>query len=194
MQDQNFVIIAAAQDSGGIDVVEPWYARAKSTYVSLVDESHTVSAAFNLVNVPSAVWIDEDGYVRRIDEGTYAKKHKMGEFEFGRDDYAPMVTAWVTEGRYAATPADMAGRVREQSADEALAEPTFKLGVYFQQQGDDAKANHYWERAQALNPDSWNYHRQDWSFTPDEAGANWQKKFRTLDGKPYYKPIDGLDI
>ncbi|MGH9141580.1 MAG: hypothetical protein ACRD2I_10635 [Vicinamibacterales bacterium] len=25
-------------------------------------------------------------------------------------------------------------------------------------------------RAQTLNPDDWNYHRQEWSFTPSEAG------------------------
>ncbi|MCZ6618701.1 MAG: redoxin domain-containing (seleno)protein, partial [Gammaproteobacteria bacterium] len=46
--------------------------------------------------------------------------------------------------------------------------------------------------AQRLNPDSWNYHRQDWSFTPEEAGANWQKKAQALT-KPYYEPIEGLD-
>lgn len=48
--------------------------------------------------------------------------------------------------------------------------------------------------AQALNPDSWNYHRQDWSFTPAEAGINWQRKVQTLGDKPYYRPIDGLDV
>ena len=59
--------------------------------------------------------------------------------------------------------------------------------------GDEAKANHYWEIAQALNPDSWNYARQDWSFTPEQAGENWAEKFQTLEGRPYYKPIEGLD-
>ncbi|MBH80377.1 MAG: hypothetical protein CMQ49_07715 [Gammaproteobacteria bacterium] len=50
-----------------------------------------------------------------------------------------------------------------------------------------------WQSAQPLNPDSWNYARQDWSFTLQEAGANWQRKFEALEGRPYYKPITGLD-
>jgi hypothetical protein len=33
------------------------------------------------------------------------------------------------------------------------------------------------ERAQALNPDDWNYHRQEWSVTPQEAGKKWLEKF-----------------
>ena len=81
----------------------------------------------------------------------------------------------------------------KQTDEQALADPNFKLGVYFHQRGNEEKANHYWETAQALDPASWNYARQDWSFTPEEAGANWQKKFQTMEDKPYYKPIEGLD-
>ena len=186
-------MIAAAQDSGGEAAAGEWYDRANATYVTLVDEQHAISSLFNLVNVPSAVWIDEDGFVRRIDEGTYATVHKLGDFEFGRADYAPLVKAWVASGEHVKPVAEFAKTLDARSPEAARAEPAFKLGVYFQQQGDDAKANRYWEQAQALNPDSWNYHRQDWSFTPQEAGANWQKKFQTLGDTPYYKPIEGLD-
>ena len=56
-----------------------------------MDEAHTISSLYNLVNVPSAVWIDEHGRVRRIDEGSYATVHDLNGFKFGREDYAPMV-------------------------------------------------------------------------------------------------------
>ena len=186
------MIIAAAQDSGGEAVAGQWYDLAKATYVTLVDEQHAISSLYDLVNVPSAVWIDEEGYVRRIDEGTYATVHKMGDFEFGRSDYAPLVKGWVATGANVAAVGEFAKTLDAPSSQAALADPTFKLGVYFFETGDEAKANDYWERAQALNPGSWNYHRQDWSFTPEQAGANWQKKFESLGDKPYYKPIDGL--
>lgn len=161
-----------------------------------MDETHAISSLYDLVNVPSAVWIDESGHVRRVDEGAYATAHKMGEFEFGRNDYAPMVVDWVTNGddsAYVRSPEEMAQRLTSPTQEAMLAEPTFKLGVYFHQQGDEAKANRYWEAAQRLNPDSWNYHRQDWSFTPEEAGANWARKFQALGDKPYYAPIENLD-
>ena len=195
LADDDFVIIAAAQDTGGEAVAREWYDKAGATYVTLVDDAHTISALYGLVNVPSAVWIDEAGSIRRIDEGTYAAVHKMGDFEFGRADYSPMVADWVANGDASAhvqEPVSLEG-LKVASDDVARADPTFKLGVYFHKQGDEGKANHYWEVAQALDPRSWNYARQDWSFTPDEAGPNWQKKFETLEGKPYYQPIEGLD-
>ena len=43
------------------------------------------------------------------------------------------------------------------------------------------------ERAQQLNPDDWNYHRQDWSFGQN-AGRKWLEKFQKTD-KEYY-PLD----
>ena len=190
-----FVIIAAAQDTGGEAAAREWYDQAAATYVTLVDESHAVSSLFGLVNVPSAVWIDETGRIRRIDEGAYATVHTMGDFEFGRADYAPMVVDWVTRGEQSehvqATP-PLEG-LKVANTDAALADPTFKLGVYFHQHGDAGKANRYWEAAQALDPRSWNYARQDWSFTPEQAGANWQEKYESGQGAPYYRPIEGLD-
>ena len=194
LEDQNFVIIAVAQDSGGTAVAAPWYERAGATYVTLVDETHLVSSLYGLVNVPSAVWIDESGHVRRIDEGAYASVHNLSGFEFGRDDYAPMVSNWVKEGEQSPhlKPAGSVA-VPEPTGEQAQAEPTFRLGVYFHRRGNAAKADHYWEAAQTLNPESWNYARQDWSFTPEEAGANWTRKVQTLEGRPYYRPIEGLD-
>ena len=159
-----------------------------------MDPSHQVSALFNLVNVPSAVWIDEAGRVRRIDEGTYATTHKMGEFEFGREDYAPMVADWVAHGdasNYVQAPGSL--EIAAKSDDAARADAAFRLASYFKTQAQPDKAEQYWQLAQELNPASWNYHRQDWAYTPEEAGANWQKKVETLGDKPYYKPIAELD-
>ncbi len=193
LQDDNFVVIAAAQDTAGDAVARPWYDRAKATFVTLVDENHSISSLYNLVNVPSAVWIDETGRVIRIDEGAYATKHKMGEFEFGRDDYAAMVRDWVAKGAASVHAKGNAVPELARSDQQALAEPNFKLGVYFHKMGDAPKADRYWAKAQQLNPASWNYHRQDWSFTPAEAGPNWTRKYQSLGGQPYYRPIEGLD-
>ena len=194
LESENFVIIAAAQDVQGLQAAAPWYERAGITFVGLVDVNHTISALYNLVNVPSAVWIDAAGKVRRIDEGAYATTHNLSGFEFGRTDYAPMVVNWVREGEASPHLQNVQKiALATLTPEKAKAEPAFRMGNYFQSVGNEAKANEYWQMAQKLNPDSWNYHRQDWAFTPEEAGANWQKKVQTLGDKPYYKPIEGLD-
>jgi hypothetical protein len=65
---------------------------------------------------------------------------------------------------------------------------SFKLAVWFHEKGNSALAAKYWEHAQQLNPDDWNYHRQEWTFTPQEAGKKWREKFDKLD-QPYYPKL-----
>ncbi len=105
-----------------------------------------------------------------------------------------MVVNWVEQGESSPHLPKIGSVQIPAKTDEAKrADPAFAMGVHFKRQGNDDKAKLYWAQAQALNPDSWNYHRQDWSYTPEQAGKNWQKKVSTLGDKPYYRPIEGLD-
>jgi hypothetical protein len=167
---------------------------AEATYTTLIDTTHKISSLFNLVNVPSGIWVDENGQIVRINEGTYAELHKLGNFEFGTDEYTPAVRDWAINGAdsaYAWTPDEVAAKIRPRTSEEARAEPTFKLGVYFFEQGDETLARTYWERAEQLHPDSWNYHRQDWSFTEDgSSGVKFRNKQANLGDTPFYAPLD----
>lgn len=194
LKDENFEIISAAQDSGGEAAAGKIFADANVDYIAIVDVKHTISSLYNLVNVPSAVWIDEEGRIVRINEGTYASEHKLGSFEFGTNDYAPAVRDWVENGaksKYVWTAEQVKSKIRRRTSDEALGEPTFKLATYFHESGDADRANRYWDEAQKLNPDSWNYHRQDWSFLPPaETTKNFLAKTGALGTKPYYAPLE----
>ena len=75
---------AGAQDTEGWAAAGEWYDRAEPTYAALVDVQHRVSSLYNLVNVPSAVWVDEQGQVVRINEGTYTQTYNFGDLEFGK--------------------------------------------------------------------------------------------------------------
>ncbi len=146
-----------------------------------------------MVNVPTSVWIDEEGTIVRFDEGTYSRKYDLGRFSYGSDDYLPMIRDWVEKGsasRFVQEPNQLADRLDGMDSSEAKADAAFRLGVYFETTGEEERARTYWHQAQTLNPDSWNYHRQEWSYTPSEAGAKWMKKVQTLGDKPYYKPIE----
>lgn len=184
-----------AEDTGGVAAAGQWYDRAKTTYASLVDPTHKVSSLYNLVNVPSAVWVDEQGRVLRINEGTYSRTITIGTSTvIGTDEYTPAVRDWVAKGAassYVWSPEQVAAKIRRRTSDEALAEPTFKLGVHFFQQQDQERARLHWKRAEELFPDSWNFHRQDWTFTAEGSGGkSFQEKRRALGDKPYYAPFD----
>ena len=192
VKDKNFVIISAAQDTGGEAAAGKIFDDAHVTYISVIDTNHTLSTLFNLVNVPSGIWVDEEGKIVRINEGTYAAEHKIGTLVFGSDIYPKAVMDWIEKGaksEFVWTPEQVKQNLIPRTADGEKAESTFKLGVYFHEKGDKERAEKYWKEAERLNPDSWNFHRQDWSFTPNEANVNFFKKVRTLGDKPYYKPM-----
>lgn len=195
LKSKNFEIISVAEDAGGETAAGPWFDRAHATFTALIDATHKVSSLYNLVNVPSGVWVDEQGRVLRINEGTYSRTIPLGSnASIGTDDYTPAVRDWVAKGpasAYVWPVEKVAAKIRRRTADESLAEPTFKLGVYFFQHQDEARARTYWKRAEELFPDSWNYHRQDWTFTPDTSfGKQFMEKRRGLGDKPYYEPLE----
>ena len=81
--------------------------------------------------------------------------------------------------------------LKPRTEDTALADPAFKLGVYFKRQGNDAKAKQYFEQAQRLSPGNWNYHRQDWTYEGERAaGMKWYKKSQALGDTPYYDALE----
>jgi hypothetical protein len=154
-----------------------------------------VSSAFQFINVPMGVWIDEKGRVVRPAEPAWTESRTTN---FGGkalvtegEPYIAALRDWVVNGehsRYVLSDAEFARRVKPRSAEAMEAEASFKLGAWFQAQGNRASAAKYFARAQQLNPDDWNYHRQDWSFT-DQAGTNWMQKFQKLE-QPYYPPLE----
>jgi hypothetical protein len=200
INDPDFVIICVAEDTGGEAVAGPIFDAAKPTYVQIVDEDHLVSSAFNFVNVPSAAWIDEQGKIVRIDEGTYAKTHQIGEgeqaFTFGTDVYSPAVKDWVRNGaasRYVQPPSTVAGHIRAHSFDQLRADAAFRLANLFRAHGRREKAERYWEMAQTLNPESINFIRQSLTLTEEGSAGETFRKLRgdyVREGKDYYRPLD----
>jgi hypothetical protein len=156
-----------------------------------------VSTAYQFINVPMGIWIDERGRVVRPAEPAWTTNTTM---KIGADKqivtegepYLAGLRDWVANGaasRYALSDDEFARRVKPRSAAEMEAEASFKLAVWFHDKGNAELASKYWRRAQELNPDDWNYHRQDWSFTPAEAGKKWREKFDKLNA-PYYQKLD----
>ena len=61
---KGFVVIAVAMDND-IEAARPWIEEAKPTYPVLIDRYHRLAELYNMVNVPQAVWIDEQGRIVR---------------------------------------------------------------------------------------------------------------------------------
>ena len=73
---QGLEIISVAQDTGGEAVAGEWFDRAAATFTQIVDENHLISRLFNMVNVPTGVWIDgARPHCNPVEVNMYIKNH-----------------------------------------------------------------------------------------------------------------------
>ncbi len=61
LKDKNFEIVSVAEDTAGVKAAGPVIRAAKPEYTVLVDSTHVVTRLYDMVNVPTAVWINEQG-------------------------------------------------------------------------------------------------------------------------------------
>ncbi len=215
LKDKNFEIVSVAQDTGGVKDAGPWidplkYAEAKPdlpketierakqtgplTFTVLIDQEHLVSKLYNMVNVPTGVWINEKGRIVRPNEVAFVDDRFKS---FSGLDSAPYISAlkdWAEKGD--ASPYAMSeDRLREKltPADPniALAAAEFGLGEHLYKTGHLAEAIPHFKEAQRLNPRSWNYKRQAWALSDAKRdyGTSFREEVDKIGGsKVYYPP------
>ena len=194
LKSENFEIISVAQDTGGEEAAGYIFDDANVSYTAIIDVNHQISSLYNLVNVPSGVWIDEQGKIMRINEGTYAKEHMNGAW--GTNDYVPIVRDWVKKGadsEYVWDRVKVRESIVQRTPEAERAQPAFRLGGYYFTNDNDEKAEQYWTMAQELDPTSWNYLRQDLLYEEGgSAGPEWRARREKIEGAGgnYYAPLE----
>lgn len=164
LKDRGFVVLAIALDQA--HAARPWIEAAAPGYPCLIDRDHHVADLYNLVNVPQAVWIDEDGRV---------------------------VRDWVRRGAASAHALDATravARLPLPDASIAQAHALFRLGQHLLRQGREEQAQRHFAEAIRLHPDSWSLWRQT---APKDArglaaGAAFWARVDALGDRPYYPP------
>jgi hypothetical protein len=190
---KNFEIISVAQDTGGAKDAAPWITKANPQYTALIDQTQIVTRLYDMVNVPTAVWIDEKGKIVRPNEVAYIDNRFKVFTGLEASEYLDAIRDWATNGSkspFVLSEQELRTRLAPQKAEHAQAAAEFALAEFLSHtnRGQDAIA-HYKE-AQRLNPDSWNYKRQAWALTDAERdyGTNFGKEVQKLGSKPYYAP------
>jgi hypothetical protein len=208
LADQGFVVVAVAMDSRPGDPL-PWIEAARPTYPALIDRDHRLAELYGIVNVPEAVWIDEQGRIVRPPEpaGAYEAFRKMDRAtrEMPEDaarlaaqakaTYLAAVRDWV---RHGARSAHALGAERARAHLPALTDPVvtaqalFRLGQALIRRGSVDEGNRWIGEASRLHPDSWCIWRQGAGVT--ELGLAAQPDFwervDALGERRYYPRVD----
>ncbi len=193
MKDKNFEIISVAEDTGGVKDAKPWIDAAKPEYTVLVDTQHLVTRLYDMVNVPTAVWINEQGRIVRPNEAAYVDDRYKGMHRLDAAEYLAAIRDWAAKGdqsQFALSEAEIRARLTPQKPEWALASAEFALAEYLYHNGQGAASIRHYKEAQRLNPDNWNYKRQAWALSDAEReyGTSFMKEVQKLNGKPYYAP------
>jgi hypothetical protein len=185
---------------------------APPTYPCLIDERHIVAQFYNMTNVPMAVWIDEQGNIvrpveptgasdgfRKMDRTTFSMPAELAEQgRVARMSYVDAVRDWVKNGNasaYALSPDQARARIEVPSSNEALANANFRLGQYLLSQGNNAEAQHYFDIAKKLCPESWHFVRQALEMigVGNASGPQFFAAVDALGDLPYYAPMELIE-
>lgn len=212
LKEQNFIVIAVALDSEA-EAARPWIEQAKPSYPVPVDTAHHLSELYNLVNVPQAVWIDEDGRIVRPPEtaGVYESFRSMdlatrsipedeaAKSKRARELYLEALRDWVANGpasRFVLDAGSAQARLPQTTPQIVQAHAHFRLGQHLQGLGREDEAQRQFAEASRLHPDSWAIWRQ--AAAKNEiglaAGPEFWARVQALGEKRYYPPaeIEGM--
>ena len=213
-------IATVALDVGGREAAGPWIDLAKPEHPSLVDEAHLLDELLGIVNVPTGVWIDEQGMIVRPPEPAFPGKAVIAELGLPEgaperivemlaeaakmriepERYVAAVRDWVEHGsasRFALSPEEVVERSRPRSGEISQAAASFELAQALHRAGHAGDAVHWFREAHRLQPDNWTYKRQAWELVDpilqgptEQYEGDWLSDVRAIGAENYYPVLD----
>lgn len=184
------VVITIAIDRSADDA-RPFIQRAKATHPSLIDTEHRLADLYNMVNVPTVVWIDERGSIVRPQDVHYVSNELASITKFHNRKPLAALRAWVSDDA-PAYPGDVLADTKVPSDGDQEARAAFALAWWLAQQGRADAAERWFVRAGELAPHDFTIRRGSMPIRGiDPAGpaffqmvGEWASR-----GNSYYLPL-----
>jgi hypothetical protein len=192
-------VVTVGLEMGGAEVLRPYVEAAHAEHPSLVDQNHQMDAVLGVTNIPSAIWIDEQGTIVRPPElcapppvpGSAGDNAPPAEIQTPAavpalvtegmsaraadpQRYANRIRDWVRLGpqsHYALSPEEVVARSRPRPVEVSQAAAHFELAQYlWHLEGFSESTLRHFEAAHTLQPDNITYKRQAYSAYSFERG------------------------
>lgn len=190
LADDGLMIIAVALDRSAEDI-RPYIEESKATHPSLIDADHVVADLYGMVNIPTGVWIDEQGIIVRPNEPAFASEMFKEFHGMECEPYKNELRDWVRNGVLPYTAEEVRARQMLPTADEQQARTEFTLAWHLHQAGHTQAAEEHFVRAGRLSPDDWTIRRGSMPIRGlDPMGDPFFELYKEWEtrGRPYYPP------
>ena len=184
------VVITVALDRSPDDA-RPFIERAAATHPSLIDTEHRVADLYNMVNVPTVVWIDEEGQIARPQDVHYVSNELASITKFHNRKPLTALRSWV-RGEAPAYAGDVRADTKIATDADQQARAAFALAWWLSQQGRAEAAERWFVRAGELAPQDFTIRRGSMPIRGiDPSGpaffemrGDWVGR-----GNDYYQPL-----
>ena len=192
LHPHGFELVTVGLDTLGAEGCRHFIEAAQAEHPSVIDQHHLLAGLFGVINIPSALWVDEEGtLVRPVEPCPRPPSDKAprlgssgmpdGRFKEMLEEavkipndaeaYHAALRDWVEKGaasEFALAPDEVVARSRPRSGDVAAGHAHFELASHLETEGHHEAAVAHFRAAHRLVPDSWTFRRQAWSL---EGGA-----------------------
>jgi peroxiredoxin len=216
---QGLEVVSVALDTGGGAAAGPWIDKAKSTHPALIDEAHVFDELFGVVNVPSGMWVNEDGVIVRPPEPAFPwvprqpsdelvaklpaltaeQLREAQKIRIEPERYVAALRDWVAKGdrsQFVLAPDAVVDRSRARDLEHSRAAACFEMGQHLHRTGHPADSVRWFREAHRLAPENWTYKRQAWSLADplqgptDSYESDWLTDVRAIGAENYYPPLE----
>ncbi|MCJ0871973.1 TlpA disulfide reductase family protein [Streptomyces sp. AP-93] len=186
-----FSVLSVAVDRRAADAA-PWIAEAAVTHPALIDTDGAVADLYDVLNVPTVLWIDEEGKVARPNDTQFATD--LFRELSGLDSGAALVALdrWVLTGDSGLSDEDVTRHTRRATAGQQQARTEAALALWLHRGGRATEAERHFARAEQLAPQDLTIWRGTMPLRGlDPMGDEYFAKRTALTeaGIPIYRPL-----
>ena len=191
LSPEGFSVVSVAIDRRPEDAA-PWIHKAAATHPALIDADGTVADQYQVLNVPTVVWIDEEGRVARPNDTQFATDlfRSMSGLDSARAMAA--LERWVRTDDSGLAAADVATHTPQVTAAQQRARTEAALALWLHRAGHPAEAAQHFAEAEKLAPEDVTIWRGAMPLLGvDPMGEEYFKRREALTeaGIPIYRPL-----
>ena len=170
----------------------PWIEAAAPIHPSLIDERHQLGELYNMVNVPTVVWIDEAGQIVRPNDVAFTTEKGGRYASVSTAEQIVLLRRWVRGELPEATPERARHQISMASPESQTARAHFGLGWWLHEQGLVEEAQGQFSIAGDMAPGDFTIRR---GTMPLRDADPFGPEFRMMvaewlaEGQTYYLPL-----